>query len=88
MTEAILEVGEPHPAANDAFRYITQNMTGIIQESFASCALSGNKASEIAYSTWERLSRGEPVSDRYVLGLAWMLRDMKEEEHEDNTIGL
>lgn len=81
MNETSLEIGEPHPMARDAMRYVVDNMTILDVEVMASSALSGNRAAEICLSTYERLQNGEAVSDRYVLGLAWFLLVMKN-EHE------
>jgi hypothetical protein len=50
----------------------------MLQESLASTAIEGNDLSEICMETLRRLVNGEPVSDRYLLGLAWMLRNLKE----------
>jgi hypothetical protein len=50
-------------------------------ESYSSCAIEGNRLAEICAETLDRLIHGQPVSDRYILGLAWNLRDM-----EENTI--
>lgn len=52
--------------------------TMLLQESLASTALSGNRSAEIMSETLRRLLNGEPVSDRYLLGLAWFLRNWKD----------
>lgn len=77
--------GEYHPAADsamvwyrnwrdeDAHRYM------VTLESFASTSLSGNRMAEICYETLERLRKGEGVSDRYLLGLCWTLKQIEEE---------
>lgn len=66
---------EPHPAALDALAWIRQQPhLPLWLESFASTALSGNRSAEICGETLRRLLAGEPVSDRYVLGLAWTMR--------------
>jgi len=80
-----LEPEEFHPAAKDALRYmqgfsLAQLM--VFMESFSSVALSGNRPAEICAETLRRLLDSEPVSDRYLLGLAWTIRDM-----EDNDQG-
>lgn len=76
-----IQEGEYHPAANSAMEYVESRMADpswlIICESFASVALSGNRTAEICYSTIDRLNNGEPVSDRYLLGLAWTLKEME-----------
>lgn len=75
-----LKVGEPHPAFTSALDYLIDlGLDGWCQwrEVFASCALSDNRLAEICLGTLDRLLAGEPVSDRYLLGLAWTLREME-----------
>ncbi len=74
-----LEPGEPHPAAHSAFKYVKTQITPIMIESIASAALSGSRSAEICHGTLERIRNGDPVSDRYVLGLAWMLLEIEME---------
>ena len=79
--EATLREGEHHPAADTAMLWFKQFVLNdphrylLIEESLASVALSGNRLAEICLSTLNRLSKGQPVSDRYVLGLCWFLRE-------------
>lgn len=80
MTE--LPVGEPHPAAFDARRYIAElpfDHAIIARESLASTALSGSMLADLCLETWRRLDNAEPVSDRYLLGLAWTIRQLTKE---------
>jgi len=78
-----LAPGEPHPSAVAAMEYIKtipkfqlmQNM-----EAMASCAIEGNRLGEVCAGTIDRLLTGQTVSDRYLLGLAWMLKYMEEGE--------
>lgn len=87
MTEenGTLELGEFHPAARMAMEWINRNFlldfdrVFTIRESLASCALSGNRMADVCSETLRRLMDGEPVSDRYLLGLAWFLRSMEDE---------
>ena len=77
-----LRIGEPHPASHDAYRYVNDlsfDRKSILMASFSSCALSGNRSSEIAAETLRRVMHGEPVSDRYVLGLAWQIKSLNSE---------
>jgi len=81
-----LKDGEPHPAAHDAkdwiLGYVRRNASEEVfrpPESFASVGLSGSRLAECCGETLRRLMNGEPVSDRYLLGLAWTLRDMENE---------
>ncbi len=77
---ATLKVGEYHPCANNAMSYIRCHIIHpFLIESLASTALSGNRTAEICLSTIRRIEKGEPVSDRYVLGLAWCLKEMVED---------
>ncbi len=75
-----LSTGEPHPQSHSALAYIkVRLMTDpSLRESLASCALSGNRSAEVCYGTMERIRNGEPVSDRYVLGLAWLLKELED----------
>ena len=75
--------GSYHPAADGAMEYIKSIPTVelfMIAESFASTSLSGNKTSEICYETLDRLLKKEPVSDRYLLGLAWTIKRIRDEK--------
>jgi hypothetical protein len=71
-----LRADEFHPMAQSAFdfvkKYIKKNP--MMLESLASCALSDdNRTAQICYETLRRVIYEEPVSDRYLLGLAWFL---------------
>jgi len=69
-----LRIGEPHPAAQSAARYLVNmdiNKRVVLLGSLSSAAIEGNRWAEICHETWDRLIWGKPVSDRYVLGLAW-----------------
>jgi hypothetical protein len=86
MTErGTLRENEPHPAAESArqwlFRYVSRqgpNELFLLQESFASNAIEGNRLSEVCGETLRRFLAGEPVSDRYAVGLIWTIREMEE----------
>ena len=72
-----LPPGEPHPAAYLAREWIASLGTDKLlmwREAFASCAIEGNRLGEICAETINRLLSGQPVSDRYLLGLAWATR--------------
>ena len=60
--------------------YVQKNVTMLDIESMASCAIEGNRAAEICLSTYNRLEKGEPVSDRYILGPAWFIRELREND--------
>lgn len=78
-----LKPGEPHPSAHSALNWLKSVPYGDLvtyQEAFSSCALSGNRLAEICSVTLGRLLKGEPVSDRYLLGLVWRIRDLRSQE--------
>lgn len=81
-----LKEGEIHPAAHGAMQFVKAYMLSDlhrlmhIREGFASCALSGNRLADICGETLSRILDGKPVSDRYLLGLAWTLNTMDEED--------
>ena len=79
-----LNLGEPHPAARSALEWISSlgSKLYLYQESFSSCSIEGNRLAEICAETLRRLIAGEPVSDRYLLGLAWTLKGMEEESEQ------
>ena len=86
MKNTDLQPHEYHPAADYAMRWfrntsITSRMTWA--EAFASCAISGNRLAEVCSETMRRLLHGEPVSDRYLLGLCWILRGEDDEISSD-----
>ncbi len=73
-----LKIGEPHPSTYSAMEYVKSlGFEELLrwQESFSSCAIEGNRIGEICAETLRRIMDHEPVSDRYLLGLAWMMRD-------------
>lgn len=72
-----LELGETHPAAWQAQRWIASlHPLDLIkwQDAFASCSIENNRLAEICSETLNRLIKGESVSDRYLLGLVWVMR--------------
>lgn len=78
-----LRQGEPHPEAFSAAEYLASLGSlklSTYQEAFASVSLSGNRTSEILSETMHRFMTGQPVSDRYILGLAWAVKKMEEKD--------
>lgn len=73
---------EYHMAADHAFiwlrKWAEQNIKEyiVLREAIASTALSGNRMSNVLNGTLERLDTGKPVSDRYLLGLCWFVKEM------------
>lgn len=86
-----LKPTEPHPAAFMARQYIRtipwQELL-LKKEALASCAIEGNRLAEVCLSTLNRLLNGHPVSDRYLLGLAWFLREGESEWKNIDLTGL
>lgn len=76
-TRGTLKLGEYHPSADFAMQYIRSKDTSdlfLLQEAFASCAIENNRLAEICGDTLNRVLTGAPVSDRYLLGLAWYMQ--------------
>ena len=72
-----LAPAEPHPAAYEAKSWIAKQPPEELykwREAFSSCAIEGNRLGEICAETLTRLLSSQPVSDRYLLGLAWTMR--------------
>lgn len=83
MTRDTINPGEPHPSSRSALNYIkTIPLTDLFlyQEAFATNAIEGNRLAEVCLGTLNRLLHSEPVSDRYLLGLAWALMEMRDEK--------
>lgn len=84
-----LKINEYHPAADSAKNYLAHlgiNELSIWQESFASCAIEGNRLAEVCSETLHRMLTGQPVSDRYLLGLAWtIITGMRNEKDKGKT---
>ena len=81
-----LQVGEPHPASHGAFRWLKRlgyEEMLLLQESFASSALDGSRPCEVCAETMRRVVEKESVSDRYLLGLAWTVRAMRDESESE-----
>lgn len=83
MTEkGTLEENEPHPATALALKFIRslpiQELIAHL-EALSSVAIGNNRLAEICAETLRRFLHGEPVSDRYFLGLAWLIKVIKEE---------
>jgi len=79
MTKGDLKPKEPHPAALSAIKYVSARISDpLLKEALASCAIENNRMAEICLGTIKRIENGEPVSDRYLLGLAWFLKEMEE----------
>ena len=76
MERGTLAPNEAHPAAIKAMDWIRAMPVDELmtwQDSFASSALAGNRLGDVCGETLHRLLSGQPVSDRYLLGLAWAM---------------
>jgi hypothetical protein len=86
-----LAVGELHPAAHDALRWVANKSPADLamwQESFSSCALANNRLAEVCSGTLARIMSGKPVGERYVLGLAWAMRGSIGQETDPGKVKL
>jgi hypothetical protein len=71
-----LRPNEYHPAACLAMEYLQSLPAEELakwREAFASTAMAGNRLAEICFGTIGRLLNEQPVSDRYLLGLAFFI---------------
>ncbi len=78
-----LDTREPHPSATAALQFVlSQGLSELMkwQDAFSSCAIEGNRLGEICSETLRRVMDKEPVSDRYILGLAWAIREMDRDD--------
>jgi len=51
-----------------------------------SCAIESNRLAEVCSGTLHRLMTQQPVSDRYILGLAWAVRSTREGKDINNAL--
>lgn len=78
--ESELKPSEIHPSAYSAMEWFNKWRSDLqdyflLKESLASTAIEGNRTAQICLGTLERLEKNEKVSDRYLLGLVWFIRD-------------
>lgn len=89
MDNTELKSGEVHPTAYSAMAWfkawkLSDPLKFIqVMEALASTALSGNRQAEICLGTINRLEHGQMVSDRYLLGLCWFLKEDLKVELQD-----
>lgn len=72
-----LKADEYHPSATSALEFLNEltlsdKMAWL--DAFSSCAIEGNRLAEVCSETLNRVMKGQHVSDRYVLGLAWAIK--------------
>jgi hypothetical protein len=78
-SKGTLKETEPHPmsySAMDFFKSLPIERLMLAREAMASCAIEGNRVGEVCGETLDRLFKGQPVSDRYLMGLCWLLQEM------------
>lgn len=71
---------EPHPASTSALNYLLElryEKLLTYREAMASCAIEGNRLGEVCVETINRILSSKPVSDRYLLGLAWAIKEFE-----------
>ena len=84
--DTTLKVSEIHPSAQTAFVWFHQTIVSdpmmyvMLREALKQTALKGNRLAQVCYGTMLRLDKNEPVSDRYLLGLCWFIRDFIEQK--------
>lgn len=70
---------EFHPAARSAYRWLKGYMISNMEDysrtklALSIAAESGNRHAIVCMGTIDRLAKGQPVSDRYLLGLCWTI---------------
>ena len=77
---------EFHPAARSAYRWLKGFMVSNPDDyirtrtALSMAAESGNRQAQICMGTIHRMQHSEPVSDRYLLGLAWTVLQLHNHE--------
>ena len=71
MDDPTLNKGEPHPSAVIAKDYLQTRLTPDIVEKILSISDNNdsNRLAKVCAGTVRRIQKGQPVSDRYLLGL-------------------
>ena len=90
IDESVIKPGEHHPAADHALAWFKEYQMLhpidwlMMKESIASTALAGNRLAQICFGTINRIDNDLPISDRYLLGLCWFLRESLEKKGDKN----
>lgn len=85
-TRGTLDLTEWHPAAEIAMDYVNQYLRThnvfTLQEALASTGIEGNRMAQVASETLQRVINKDKVSDRYLMGLGWVLWALDKENKE------
>lgn len=82
---------EVHPSCVSAYRWLNELVVAdpmrytLLKGAIASNAMTGNRMAQICYGTMKRIDEEKPVSDRYLLGLCWFLRELVDKLGEENV---
>lgn len=76
----MINTKKPHPMAYDAKAYLLElkHKLPVYAEVLSICASNGNSLAKICSETMELFLAEKPVDDRYLLGLAWYIRNSEE----------
>ena len=75
--------GKNHPLVYEAYDYIRDYIADyrklvMLQESLSGNAIENNEAAVICLATLDLVIDGKPVGERYVFGLAWLIKRIVE----------
>ena len=75
-----INVKKPHPMVYDAKAYLLElkHKLPVYAEVLSLCSSNGNELARVCSETMESFLTGKPVADRYLLGLAWYIRNSEE----------
>lgn len=86
LSHGILKQDELHPAAQVAMEYVNKFITDNIRETilmleaFENMSHSGDRLSIVCHESLRKVINCESIGERYLLGLAWTMRDMYEQQ--------
>ena len=87
MTIGTIKKDEYHPAADNALNWMRDRIDKFPVWVEVFTLTRENRLSQICLETLERLMNDQPVSDRYLLGLVWVLKDLEAPVAERHTLG-
>jgi len=88
-----IKANEFHPAARQAYRWLKGFMItntadySRYRTALEIAAASHNRQAEICMGTINRLKAGQPVSDRYLLGLCWTILSLYQKDDIETIAG-